>query len=547
MKKKLTVSVAGALAFLFMALTANAYVSDNFESPGQTAGSPPVGWSVDSGVIVSNGGAIKHDAASLYIPILTTVSNAAGAASSKVWTDFYTIPRPFVSDSGTAPTVDSNATAQFFVNPNGQWVTISGNGSGGLLTNICTTALVDGMTYPTVSQYSTLYHVSVLHDYTASNWSLFVNDVPIATNLNFIASDVPAHQWFQVQNLGGNSTNVCWLDDFLVTNRIVASGGGANALTNPVPGTTIPLAVALSYFETLGDPRPAATNFGVASALGANAVRLQFHPQPNQRYVLVGGASPTLSMSTISTTLVDAAGTSNYVVDAGALARGSNYFYKVLTVSQVDNSVAVTNDETYAWYKQDRASLNRWYYSGVPVTYQGSSNNSLASLAGQQLAMGLHADLSGNGPDLMTIGNNIYYLHLSGSWALLSGATLPEDMLLTPGTGVAIKRQSGAASLNYSVLAGTWTNTIGNVALLAGWNSQSWPYDTSATEAKCGFPGISGDMFSVMRGGSPKLAKRYASGWKTFSGNALSASDWPQAGEGFMYYSVAGGSWAPIR
>ena len=303
----------------------------------------------------------------------------------------------------------------------------------------------------------------------------------------------------------------------------------------------------------MGDPRPVSTNFGLATNISANAVQLQFRSQPNQQYQLIGGASPVAGMAIIpgGSVTVDANGASNFVADANALSAGSKYFYKILTISPIDGSVALTNAETYAWYKQDRSTLSRWYYSGAPVMYGTSSDNSLAGLAGQQLAQGLHGDNSGNGPDLLAVGNDLFYLNSSGAWvnSLIGAHPYASEVHLTPGVGVSIKRQLGASTPGYSVISGIWTNTIPAVTLLAGWNTIVWPYDTVATALTCGFPNTTNDMFVIQRTGNPQTAMYSPGAWKTSLGGTIASGDWPQAGEGFLYYNSAAGTkqWTPTR
>ena len=530
---------AGAIFGIMSGVGQAAFVNDGFESG--TLGQAPAGWGAYTGVIVSNY-APHAGGKALYVPVLGGVTNTVVTGNGNaVWTDFYAKP---VKLTVGAPVIDTTATAQVFVNSNGFWSTLSGDGTGGnYQTNAWTNTLVSGSTYPTVTVNDVWFHVSVMHDYSAHKWSFYVNDLPIATNLGFIAAGVNESAWFQVQNLGGNVTNAAWVDDFSVTNKINVA-----LATNTVGATNgISAAFATAYFGTVGDPRPTYTNFGADAVVSPTAVSLQFKPLPNQQYVLLGGPSPFGAMSAISTVVVDSAATSNSLSDVIALGRGSNYFYRIAAVSKADGSIQLTNSDVYVWYKQDRSTQNRWYYSGVPVVYESAGMSSLTNQAGQQLAMGLHGDTSGNAPDLLVIGNDTYYLNPSGVWALLSGTTQPGNVNLTPGLGASIKRQSGASAVDYSVLAGTWTNAVGTISLSVGWNSLAWPFDTAATAGNCGFPGATGDMFSVMRNGNPKMAKKYGTGWKTLLGTSLSSSDWPQAGEGFMYYSSGAASWTPSR
>jgi len=468
MNNKSRFLVAGVLAVLCAAVTANAYVFDNFESA-------PSGWTGDSRVVISNGAPQPRGASSFYIPTLATITNTVGPISDrKVWTDFFTVPRQFVSESSSAPTVDTNATAQFFVNSNGMWVTISGDGAGGTVTNVSSAALLSGTTYPTVTQYSAFYHVSVLHDYASSNWSLFVDNVPLATNLHFIASGVSTHAWFQVQNLGGNVSNVCWLDDFLITNKMATSGSG-NTITNVVPGTTIPVADALAGFGAVTDPRPTNKTVGVI----ANGVNFSFGrmvTNDQRTFVMVGTGNYDLSGLSPKGAL-DANGS---FTDTGSFVAGTKQYYKLVTTS-ADGSVVVTNNETYAAYRQSRA-LNRIYYVGAPVDPR-DGDRTVGGTLGNQLASGLATG------DMMYIYTNgasqplEYRLNVAlGGWLGVSGEST--GISIPVGQGVTIRRVSGlGASSTNTFLAGTVPSNAPPVVIYPGYNIVSWPYASPGTLA----------------------------------------------------------------
>jgi len=530
MKKELAVFIASTFAILFATVTANAYVFDNFESPGQTPGSPPSGWGYANGVLVSNVG-VKIDNASLYIPTTLGVTNLAGAAGTKIWTDFYTVPRPFVSGSQDAPTIDSNATAQFFVNTNGLWVTISGNGGSGFQTNTWTQPVLAGMTYPTVTQYSAFYHVSVLHDYSASNWSMFVNEVLLATNLQFISSGVSAHAWFQVQNLGGNGTNVCWLDNFLVTNKI-ATTTTTNGMTNAVPGTTIPVVDALAHFGSVQDPRPTNKTVGV---VGAGGVGLTFGRvvADGRQYVVYG--TPQYNLSGLSSNGVLSG---NSYTDNVSLVSGTRQYYKLVTVSS-DGGAALTNDETYAAYKQFRAAGST-YIMGVPLEYVNSSDRSMGGQMGLQLGSGVSAS------DVLTITTNgvSYTYRWNGvQWNWLSG-TGPADSSCTKqwgaGVGMALTRgSSGGSTVSY--FAGIKETNAVSVAVPSGaWTYLTWPHNDAAFNngSVLGFAATTGDYIYIQTNGAANFVPARFNGttWNTRmngTGPALSLNLGP--GDGIVY------------
>jgi len=543
--------VAGAVVVLACSVSSAGYISDSFNTSGA-----PSGWGVSgSGVIVSNTASALSAPASLFIPVLSGVTNATiiDPNNGQVWTDFYTKP---VRLSSAAPAADTNATAQVFVNSNGLWCTLSGVGNGStIITGTCFGILMGSGTYPTAEVVSAWHHVSVLHDYAVGRkcWSLFVDDYLLATNLGFIASGVGSitnYNWFQVQNLGGDASNVVWVDDFTVTNKIPGTvlGNTTNAPGSTTNGLTP--AQTLANFGTAGDPRPATTNFGLASTnAGETAVAVQFHAQPSQIYQLVGGINPTGSMSYVTRITVDSAGLSNSLIDTNALGHGvNNYFYKVLTISSVDGTVALTNAETFAFYSQSRSATNRWYYSGIPVLYESAADNKLSGLAGKQLALGLARDVS-DFADQLKFGNTTFSLDTFGNWQPSNTAS---TITLTPGMGVAIRRRgSVASSQTPCVISGLWTNDVPVLLTIsAGWNSLAWPYDTVATSNTCHFPNNNGDKFIVQRGSNGgTITAKYQSGWKKVNLQPLGSGDWPSAGEGFMYYNAGStiNNWHPIR
>ena len=511
-----------------------AYYVDNFETPYQTIGSQPNGWSSSSGVIVSNGsGAIKHNLSSLYIPVLSVVSNSYNGNETKILTDFYTIPRKFVSDAANSPTIDLTSTSQFFVNSNGMWTTFS-RCNGLLVTNIWLTTL-NGATYPTVNQYSVFYHISVLHNYTDTNWSLFVNNIPIATNLGFIASGVTNHEWVQIQNLGGNISNSCWLDDFSMTNMIVDS------LTNCIQGTQIPIVSSLFYFNSLSDPRP--TNKTITA--NSNNINLTFGrtSMDGRNYIVYGTTDYYLSNLNSNGIVKE----DSFSDNTPLLNSSKRYFYKLITLSS-DGNFSVTNDETYAIYKQDR-DINRAYISGVPIEIR-DGDRTLGGTLGKQLAYGLNIN------DTLTLYNNgiedTYTVQAGGTW---SGANL--NTIIPLGKGVMIKRLNNGGS-SITVLAGTIpTNNIPPITINAGRNILSWVSGTNGSLLS--ITGLTAeseedlnsynDYVYVQQWNTDILLERYTStGWKTGLrvGGGINLNPQLMEGSGVIIWHVGGAAlWNP--
>jgi hypothetical protein len=524
MKKKIASLLAGALAVLCVAVTANATAQFyNFESSTSD-------WAGGSGVTLSNG-APTHGAYSLILPVDNVVSNDVnGDLGNTVWTDFYTIPVRYSSAVNPNPVVDPAATGQFYVNSNGFWVTMSG--SGGSVINVCTQSLVTGMTYPTVTQYTAFYHVSVFQDYAAKKWSLFVNNVPLAENLSFIDQDAVAHDWFQVQNFGGHSTNVCWLDDFLLTNAMVTTGGsGTNTLTAVVPGTTLPVADALVNFGSTADPRPTNETVGV---VGAGSIALAFGRvvDDGRKYVVYGTTDPSLG-GLVSNGLAAISSGSAYFTNSPFGGTTNRYFYKLLTISSNGVSVA-ENEEAYAGYKQT-LSAGYWQWVGVPV---GLDDYTLGGTLGKQLG----ASLAVGSKMVVRKGDadTEKYEWNGDDWGAANVA-----VVIPPGQGMMIRSTNSVST----ILAGLQQTNEVSITIYKGWNSIAWPYDNGSWDLPTG---ESGDYLYLQRNNAPLPAKNVSGTWRqgTYGTLGLLTALTPvQAGEGVLILrtNASPATWTPTR
>jgi len=520
MNRKLRVSCLAAATFLTSIVLAVAITSQYQPFTSGAPGTFDTTWTSSSGCFNTNvycptdTNVIKN---ALAIPGGGSVSNALSSDSGKVWTDFWTVPVKY--SNGEYPVLETAATAQIYLNAQTNWVAFSGNGSGGYITN--------SLTATTTSGSNGYYRVSVLSDYGAKKYSLLINDNCIGTNLSFISTNtaVNTERWFIVTNLLGE----CLVDEYRFTTNV------SGILTNPVSGGGISQSQALQYFGTVNNPVPVVTNFGVASSVGANAVKMGFVPQPEQKYVLLRGFNST-DMSGIDTVDVSNA---SAIIDTNALGSVSNQmFYKVLTVSKTDGSVTITNAETYAWFRQYVTKSNHWYYSGVPVIFGSPAANGLSNSAGRQFAGGLCAGQTGTG-DVIVVGNSKYKLSPETNW--VNNGTEPINVTnaqLSVGTGVMIKRLSGSVS-SPIVVAGVWTNSI-TVNFTNGWNTLIWLFDRAAMGTE--FPNNQTDKIRVMRADksgniNAQTATRYTNIWEFVGGAGdIGASNYPQPGEGFLYY-----------
>ncbi len=522
MRQKIIIFLVGVLV---AGISSAADISSNtFENGATVVGAA---WTFDVGVSAASqpGGANNVLAGSvkcLNIPIGMSATNAATGSGQKVWTDFYTIPQKYFSYTDPDhPAVEAGATAQFFVNDAGQWVTMSG-ADGATVTTHAT--VIGGGDYPTVAD-NTYYHVSILTDYgNGGKWSFFVNNLPLAVDLTPIDPSVTAHGWVRVQNLSG-SAGATSLDDCRVSVTVPP------ALAENV-GPNIPMWVAATKFGTVTDPRP--TNTSVTAdatsatwsfdnvAVGAT-YKLLGTANPSGAFVLMnGGASVDLSGNSMTRT----------EINPGSISR---YFYKLVRIS-ADGTTAVTNSEIYAAYKQPRV-LGQRYITGVPVNYVSSAAGKIGGSLGDQLMLGLTDNYK-----VYAYDTNGTYRAYSLSGSAWSGSA--NDTVFYPGSGLVIV-SSGAGS-SPMVFAGTKPSEKIGVKLLAnGWTYASWAADDHTVSGGV-IPGLagatphSGDYFYYQGFGSNTTVRAQYDGSKWVSGPFMnkSLSLVLRAGDGFVYRNI---------
>jgi len=573
--------------------SSGSYVIDNFDGYGNgDVLSGKVQWvATDPSVMITNIAGSAHSTPNAaLIPILQNLTNTVSMAtlSNIVWSDFWTIPRPFQSTTDTAPAVDTNATAQLFVS-NGWWVAISKDGGGNLVTNSLVTGIPGYGALQQVTNDGTSWcHVSICHDYSNKVWSLFVGGVPVATNLGFINKGVSNYQWFAVQNGGGDSSNKTFLDDVLITNVVPASLTVTNSyglraawalatygnLNPPVSGSADSDSNGYTAAEESamgGAPAvtPEVFAFGTNNARilsmdlaspASPAMQLAFVVGANRTNYILGSSDPNGTFSThVGQFYTGPNGETNTFVDTNALARGNRYFYEV---SSVDNSgvVSRTNTTKYAWYKQSRGqAVGTYYWVGIPVDY--GTNNALDKALGTQLARGLQGGDLGFG-DTLTIYYPVqkqFYLK-AGSWLAVSDDR-PGTNILPRGHAVLIHKDvagtsDGATNGVFAGLAlGNFTNQI---AIGSGWNLLCWPEDASnKVWSLNGHPNdanpLAADrMWIPGRNGKPaKQLRMWTTGWQFEPKTGVAPSNDPtwaylQPGEACFYTnSGAQIDWAP--
>jgi hypothetical protein len=584
---------------LAVGLAEGSFVNDSFERSNGVPVTNDQWRATDLSVIVTNknkplNGSPATQAA--MIPIFKTLTNdvALDPNEGKVWTDFWTIPRPFVSAVDAAPAVDSSLSAMFFVS-NGTWVVVYGQG-----VSIVTNASSEDIwltPHVAINDGSTWHRVSVLHDYTNQTWSLFIDGSPLRTNMAFISSTpVPNYQWFSVQNGGGASSNTTWIDDVLVTNRVPAS------LTNDHHNDGVRDAWELMYYGTIGvvssaaDPDGDGFNNSQESVLGSNpglggnpsepggtnlmeyvfnaqspgivmvditnatspAIQLNFSVGSNRTCTVQGSSTPNFSglVSNMPSFSTGPNGETKFFVDPNALVvRPNPYYYRVIATSP--EGLSVTNAEIYAVYRQSRVLQPSVSNFWVGITIDYGESNTLASTLGQQLARGLSGHGDAERADRVTVYNpdpTVFYLDGDRNWVKLGVGSVTVNTRIGMGHALLVQRlglgaSDGAAS---AVFAGPKvTNTSVAINVNSGWNFLSWPYEGSNNTWKSTFGNLN-DAIWLYRDNVPtgmKKLVRYSDGWHLDKqgGVPLTGSySYLKYGEGFFYTNAAaGGTWTP--
>ncbi len=531
MNRKIHVACVATVAFLAFIMTSAAFTSQ-FQPFTASAPAAQGNWRYSSGCYNTNGVTVDaptntSGSVALSVPVFNSATNDNGEAGvGKVWTDFWTVPVRY-SDTYYPP-IDTNATAQVYMNAQTNWVAYSGNGTGGYVTNELTEATTAGP--------NGYYQVSILSDYDTKKYSLLINGNCIGANLNFISTNtaVALDRWFVVQNFGG--TTPCLFDEYRFTTNV------SGVVTNEVPGGGISQADALVIFDT-ANPHPVVTNVTITG----NTVEWRFEAEGIGDSIVLGGPSVN-SISISKGSLPE-----NGIINTADLNTTNKYFYR--TVRQA-GGIAITNSEIYGSYKQARQA-GRSHIVGVPVIPVGS-DATLGGPIGTQLASGLAEG------DLLTIyaagmTPQTYIRNAGPSWSMDTATNPASSMTLASGMGVLIKVVGSGGS---AVLSGLLHTNAPSFALASNvWTSVAWPFETSGTISSA-FGGshvenssptnfASGDFAWIQQQGiiNPK-AVRYVNGaWRQYfnkTNGPLADSIILQAGDGILIHAAGSGStWAP--
>lgn len=556
------------------------YVGDDFDSSDEGPVTNVGTWKATaSSVVVTNAGKSHSGAKAVMIPTLQTVSNAPSIAATRVWTDFWTIPRPFVSTLDAAPYVESSASAQFFIS-NTSWAVMSGAGGSTVRTYATDWA---GTNIAIVNDESTWQHVSVLHDYNTNKWVLFVNGGPVTSNcVDFMAS-VSGYGWFAIENGGGDSSNRTWLDDVLITNRIPAS------LTRDDDADQMLDAWELMYFSDLGakqladagtkpdggsytlaeesylrsdptvagDPTAAyvdevafnSTNAGFLSLQtnGSGGMRLNFNVGADRTYRVLHSSVHGSTYSLVGSFYTGPGGETNWWVHTNALDNARGYYL----LNAIVGPLNVTNDEVYTFFRQSRqqtsANPGSNFWVGVVVDYGAS--NTLASTLGQQLAQGLD-DL-----DLLRVflGGETTFRLESGAWVKQGSGPITVNTPIPLGVGMVISRAAGGAG-QIAVMSGRMiaSNSI-SLTLPVGWNMIAWPFegsnDINGAGSGLNAAGNAGDFIWIYRNGAYKKLRNNptSTAWLMSGGGTIPADvRYLRFGEGLFYSNTTAElTWSP--
>jgi hypothetical protein len=300
-------------------------------------------------------------------------------------------------------------------------------------------------------------------------------------------------------------------------------------------------------FGSTADPRPTNETVGVVG----EGVDLTFGrvSTDGRRYVVLGTTDPALGMLVSNGLAIvnSGAGVASYT---NYLAGSTNrFFYKLMTVSS-NNASVVTNEETYAAYKQSREQAN-YYWVGIPVDYGAS--NSLDSTLGQHLARGLNRGTSLAIADTLKVFSpteQMAYLHTDGKWRYNGGDVATNR--IARGQAVLIQKRAITSSDGYgnSVFVGlALGNNTNTVAIKPGWNLLCWPEDISnnvwnlsSANGSDAFPSEADRIWLPSRNGKPAKQLRLWStmGWQFEPRTGTAPSNdavWAylQPGEGFFY------------
>jgi hypothetical protein len=533
-------------------------------------------------VMVTNNAAI--------IPVLNALTNVVETGltdKTNVWTEFLTVARPFQPGVELAPDLDTNATAQFFVHSNGSWAVISRDGGGNLTTNIYGDNLY-GSSITNRNDGVTPTRVSVLHNYGARQWSLFIAGMPVVTNCGFINTNEASYKWLSVQSLGGDVSNRTLLDDVLITNAVPLAltndynsnglrdawelmyygnlNSGLTAAQSLPDGWTVAQKSAAGLDPSITMPVDAVTyafgssNAGIA-AVGrtnatATAVTLDIVTEANRSNTVLGATGPNGPWTSLGSFYTGSGGTNEFN-DATGTGRGSWYFYAVASTLDL---LTVTNPVKSVFYNHPvNITGTNEYLVGIPIDY--GSNNTLDSTLGAQLAAGLPGGVDQTEASTLTVYNptKTYWLQDDGTW--MDGA-VPATDAIPLGRGVRITRipgvgWDGASSILLSGVANTSNVTL---SIGAQWNLLAWDQHETNKVWSTGTGGtgdndtLLADHVWLYKNGQYKHLRLWVDGTWHFEpnfkeegqllpGNTSWGTKYP--GQAFFYYSQGVRTWNP--
>lgn len=455
------------------------------------------GWTLGGGAARTSTGApfgTLTTGWAVSVPALGSASSPSvtPGASSEI-TDFWTKPNPVTA----APAIGDDASVQFAFDPvvgvrvldGAGWTTASAQG-----------ATVDGTVW---------LHVTVIK--SESTWTLKVNGATIGT-YGLHAAGSPQTAWFSVAN--GAGTAAAMLDDVSVLDN------SSSALTAAADNKD----ASISSVDASGTDLAGTTTAGLAYQVKAS-----------------DDYAGTVNVRTLS---LSGSGTTRSFTDT-LLSSKDNIYYRLVLSADGGATIGAESNPSFVVHKQDRSgAAGSSYWVGSMINYaSGNDNLSTGAALANQMKTGL------TGGDDVDTGDNVivysgttkttYWLNGDGNW--MTGVSTPAGTDPIPVGSAFLIQTKNPGSSTKAVFAGPQIdNTVSSFThdVPAGWFMFSYPLEGTKTIASLTGGVATGDLMYLYRGGSYKLLKKFASGWRTYTGGALPAGYTDlQFGEGVFYYS----------
>ncbi|OVE76576.1 hypothetical protein BVX97_00680 [bacterium E08(2017)] len=492
------------------------------------------GWIAGSSVVATNGTNYTASGSLCgYVPTQEAATNETTVASlSNVWVEIYAQVN-LMGAGVSAPTPNSNVTAQFYFNSDGYPVVLNGS-----LTNWVTMTNTFAGSAVTPATTGTWTRISVFMNYSADTWGLFVNDQLIKDDIIFhTASD--QYQKFVVEN-------ETYLDDFWI-NTLRPDGTTSNsaaALTSDTDGDGMGDDWELDYW---GD----ANELGVSDAdddgrSNAEEYNADSHPRVADNTSQLIPYRDSFESATNGSR--GASGGWHGITNSGDISVISSFYEgaKALALSNGTMNVTFTNDDgTNVWVQictkpvisvsdtaptpaDDEVATFYVASGGVLRAYSGAdySNTWVTIPEGQWIAFGVHLDYNTEKWNLYVSTNGAF-----GDTMVRANLTDLDfnDAVTTPTslTNVIIELAAEtnmyidviAASYNYTNLLATHTNLLAYDRLVGALKDAAIPpYDYGSVYSITNtLGGQLGEDLMWGMGTNDELRVSYTNGWNIYS------------------------------